>query len=140
MLLMLPAANRENKETLKLFRDRGNVRGFFPHEDDFDAHFELLGQIPNLTAYGDRNRKGAIVQDSLGNVLRLTCPVVIMDEGHKAYSTQAIKTVYDFNPCFALELSATPRDHQGIYSNWLVDVRSTDLDREEMTSCRSTSR
>ena len=31
-----------------------------------------------------------------------------------------------------LELSATPRDRQGIYSNWLVDVRGMDLDREEM--------
>jgi type III restriction enzyme len=46
----------------------------------------------------------------------------------------AVKTLYGFNPCFAMELSATPKDHpkEHFYSNWLVDVRGTDLDREEM--------
>jgi type III restriction enzyme len=134
MLLMLPSANRESKETLRLFRDRGNVHGFFPPEGDFPTHCDLLDRIPNLTAYGDRSNRTAIIQDSLGNILRFIRPVVIMDEGHKAYSTSAIKTVYDFNPCFVLELSATPKDRprDGIFSNWLVDVRGIDLDREEM--------
>lgn len=35
MLLMLQSSNRENKESLKIFKDRGNVRGFFPASDDF---------------------------------------------------------------------------------------------------------
>ena len=34
MLLMLQSANRETKETLRMFRDRGNVHGFFPVADD----------------------------------------------------------------------------------------------------------
>lgn len=138
MLLMLQSANRETKETLRIFRDRGNVNGFFPVADDFDAHYDLLQAIPNLSAYADqdRNNLGSIVQDSLGNALRYIRPVVVMDEGHKAYSTKAVETLYGFNPCFLLELSATPKDHSKDqpprWTNWLVDVHGGELAREEM--------
>ena len=134
MLLMLQSANRETKETLRIFRDRGNVYGFFPSSDDILAHHALLQEIPNLTAYADQDRTqiGSIVQDSLGNVLRYLRPIVIMDEGHKAYSTKALETLYGFNPCFLLELSATPKDRPLLHANWLVDVRGTDLAGEEM--------
>jgi type III restriction enzyme len=136
MLLMLQSANRETKETLRLFRDRSNVHGFFPPSDDIKAHFELLGRVPNLSCYGKRDNMGAIAHDSLGNVLRLLRPVVVMDEGHKAYTTNAMNTLFDFNPCFVLELSATPKDRDKDdpprYANWLVDVRGAELQREQM--------
>lgn len=138
MLLMLQSASRETKETLRMFRDRGNVHGFFPDGDDFDAHWNLLEQIPNLSAYNNQDtlQKGSIIQDSLGNVLRFVRPVVVIDEGQKAFSKLAIKTVYGFNPCFVLELSATPKDRVSdippTYANWLVDVRGAELAREEM--------
>lgn len=138
MLLMLQSANRETKETLRLFRDRGNVHGFFPLEDDFQAHYNLLQSIPNLSCYNGQNgsQMGSIIHDSLGNVLRLIKPVVVIDEGHKAFSQKALDTVYGFNPCFVLELSATPKDKPKdtppTYSNWLVDVRGSDLAKEDM--------
>ena len=138
MLIMLQSANRETKESLKLFRDRGNVHGFFPVEDDFQAHFDLLRAIPNLSCYSgqDGTQMGSIIKDSLGNVLRLTRPVVVIDEGHKAFSQKALDTVYGFNPSFVLELSATPKDKPAnnppTYSNWLVDVRGSDLAKEDM--------
>lgn len=138
MLLMLQSANRETKETLRLFRDRGNVHGFFPLEDDFQAHFNLLQSIPNLSCYNGQNstQMGSIIHDSLGNVLRLIKPVVVIDEGHKAFSQKAMETVFGFNPSFVLELSATPKDKPKdvppTYSNWLVDVRGSDLAKEEM--------
>lgn len=136
MLLMLQSANRQTKETLRLFRDRGNVHGFFPAADDVPAHFELLGRVPNLSCYGNRNTMGAIAHESLGNVLRLLRPVVVMDEGHRAYTSSAMNTIFDFNPSFVLELSATPkdrpRDNPPRYANWLVDVRGAELQREEM--------
>ena len=83
-----------------------------------------------------------VVKDSLGNALRVTRPVVVMDEGHKGYSKLALETLYGFNPSFVLELSATPadrdRDEPPIYSNWLVDVRGTALDKAPGSSkhCR----
>lgn len=136
MLLMLQSANRETQETLRMFKDRGNVAGFFPNEAEGDKHRELLERIPNLDAYASADDLWPVVKDSLGNVLRLIRPVVVMDEGHRAYSARAMKTLYGFNPCFVLELSATPKDRPDdtppTYSNWLVDVRGTELDREGM--------
>jgi type III restriction enzyme len=136
MLLMLQAANRETKETLRLFRDRGSVHGFFPPADDVLTHFKLLGQVKNLSCYGNRDNMGAVTHDSLGNVLRVLRPVVVMDEGHRSYTASAMATLYDFNPSFVLELSATPQDRAKDtppkYANWLADVRGVELQREEM--------
>jgi type III restriction enzyme len=136
LLMMLQSANRETRESLRLFRDRGNVNGFFPTADDRDAHAALLQAIPNLDTYGDLELGWHQVKDSLGNALRLLRPVVVLDEGHKGYSRLAMDTIYGFNPNFVLELSATPadrlKDSPPTYSNWLVDVRGTDLDREDM--------
>ncbi len=136
MLLMLQSANRETKESLKIFKDRGNVLGFFPAGDDFQAHSDVLDRTPNLDVYRDRQILSCIIKDSLGNALRVTRPVVVVDEGHKSYSRLALDTLYGFNPGFVLELSATPadrhRDDPPIYSNWLVDVRGTALDKEAM--------
>lgn len=142
MVLMLQSAARQSKETLRFFRDRGNVLGFLPREDDIEAHWELLRQVPNLDAYGNpwqsaveaRAQKGSIVKSSLGNVMRLLRPMVVIDEGHHAYSENALSTLDGFNPCFMLELSATPRvaSVKARGSNILVDVRGTDLDEAEM--------
>ncbi|MGH8848454.1 MAG: DEAD/DEAH box helicase family protein, partial [Polaromonas sp.] len=131
---------------LKAFRDRGNVLGFTPREDDIEAHWKLLGEVPNLDAYAPwgasqaeaRVTKGSIVKSSLGNVLRQVAPMVVIDEGHHAYTDNALRTLDGFNPCFMLELSATPRvssDKGGKAtsgSNILVDVRGTDLELAEM--------
>ncbi len=145
MVLMLASAARQSKETLRFFRDRGNVLGFLPREDDVEAHWKLLGEVPNLDAYGSpwasaeeaRAQKGSIVKSSLGNVMRLLRPMVVMDEGHHGYTENALRTIDGFNPGFMLELSATPRVPQdkeaaASGSNILVDVRGTDLDEAEM--------
>ena len=126
-----------------MFRDRGDVHGFFPPEGDQDAHVEALKQTPNLDSYDmiESACPWYQVKDSLGNALRLIRPVVVMDEGHKAVSELAFSTLYGFNPCFVLELTATPKDVAPItgsnprsarYSNVLVDVKGIDLDREGM--------
>ena len=142
MLLMLQSASRQSKETLKFFRDRGSVLGFLPPEDDIEAHWALLTQVPNLDAYSAwgssaaeaRAQKGSIVKSSLGNVMRLLRPMVVIDEGHHAYTDTALATIDGFNPCFMLELSATPRvaGPRSGGSNILVDIRGTDLDEAEM--------
>ena len=142
MLLMLQSAARQSKETLRFFRDRGNVLGFLPREDDIEAHWALLEAVPNLDAYSSwgtsseeaRAQKGSIVKSSLGNVMRLLRPMVVIDEGQHAYTENALRTLDGFNPSFMLELSATPRvgSAKGPGSNILVDVRGTDLDEAEM--------
>ena len=142
MVLMLASAARQSKETLRFFKDRGNVLGFLPREDDVEAHWKLLAEVPNLDVYapwgasqeGARAQKGSIAKSSLGNVMRLLRPMVVIDEGHHGYTENALKTLDGFNPCFLLELSATPRvaSARGSGSNILVDVRGTDLDEAQM--------
>ncbi len=62
----------------RLFRDRGNVHGFFPAEDDYPAHAEWIEAVPNLDTYmGDAFSMGGVVKDSLGNALRSIRPVVV---------------------------------------------------------------
>ena len=139
MLLMLQSANRETRESLKMFRDRGDVHGFFPPEGEQRAHSEALQRTPNLDAYG--GVLFPMVKDSLGNALRVIRPIVIVDEGHRAISDLAFQTLFGFNPCFVLELTATPKDVRprggqnpspGRYSNLLVEVTGGELDREGM--------
>ncbi len=140
VLLMLPSAARQSKETLRMFRDSGRFTTFFPVEDDSEAYAALLDQVPNL----DENdladmgwAEGIVpnsrsVKHSLGNVLRLVRPVVVVDEGHKAYSATARDTLNGFNPRFILELSATPNAGGRHACNVLVSVSGAALKEEEM--------
>ena len=139
MILMLQSANRETQDSLKMFQDRGDVHGFFPPEGEQQAHRVALQRTRNLAAYG--GTLFPMVKDSLGNALRIIRPAVVLDEGHRAISDLAFKTLYGLNPCFVLELTATPRDVQprggqnpsvGRYANLLVEVTGRELDREGM--------
>jgi type III restriction enzyme len=138
MLLMLQSANRETQDSLKMFQDRGDVHGFFPPEGEQQAHRAALDLTPNLTGY---EGMFPMVKDSLGNALRIIRPLVVLDEGHRAVSDLAFRTLYGFNPCFVLELTATPQDVQprggnnpreGRYANLLVEITGRELDREGM--------
>ena len=143
MLLMLQSSNRENKETLKIFQERGDVHGFTPAQDDQKAHQLAKEAIPNLDMYKltDSVFPWVPVKDSLGNALRIINPVVVLDEGHKAISELAFETLYGFNPSFVLELTATPKDikerrgakpQPARYQNILVEVSGSELYREDM--------
>ena len=63
---------------------------------------------------------------------RLLRPVVLIDEGHKAYSDTALETIAGYNPRFILELSATPNSGREYVSNVLVNVTGTALKDEQM--------
>lgn len=138
MVLMLQAANRQTQETLRMFRDRGDVHGFFPTEGDQAAHARELAATPNLDGY---QGMFPMVKDSLGNALRKISPIVVMDEGQKATSELAYDTLYGFNPIFVLELTATPKDvaerrppnpRPARYANLLVEVTGLELHDEDM--------
>ena len=128
LLLMLPAAARQTKETLRMFRDSGGFDAFFPGEEDYAGHTARLNEVPNLDTFDTKEFSARQIKTSLGNTLRLLHPLVILDEGQKAYSPLARKTIEGFNPCMIVELSATPP--QG--ANVLVDVKGTALEREGM--------
>ena len=129
LILMLPAANRQTNETLRMFKDSGGFDAFFPRDDDFEAHEALLRQFPNLDTFEKESGFfGRQVKTSLGNTLRLLRPMIVLDEGQKAYGELARKTIEGFNPCLVAELSATPPAG----ANVLVDIKGKALEREEM--------
>lgn len=140
MLLMLQSSARQSKETLRMFRDSGRFTTFFPIEDDTTANEALLSSIRNLDCndlsdYGWQEGiapSSVSVKQSLGNVLRMVRPVIIVDEGHKAYSETARETLCGFNPKFILELSATPNANGKHHSNVLVNVSGQALKDEQM--------
>jgi len=140
MLLMLPSAAKQSKERLRLFRDSGRFPLFFPPEDDSKANQQLFDRVRNLDIndLADMGWQEGVVpgslsiKQSLGNVLRLVRPVILVDEGHKAYSDMARDTLCGFNPRFILELSATPNTNGRHQSNVLVNVPGSDLKDEEM--------
>jgi len=129
LMLMLQSAGRKSKEVLRLFKDSGGFQDFFPAEDDVEGSSRLLEKVQNLdtfeTASGFWGRQ---IKTSLGNTLRLLNPIIILDEGHKAYSEIAQGTLRGFNSCIIVELSATPPKA----SNVLVDITGIELNREEM--------
>ncbi|MFN0313954.1 MAG: DEAD/DEAH box helicase [Burkholderiales bacterium] len=134
-VMMMAAAARKETDVLKMFQDSGRYPGFFPQEDDFEAQKELLKLVPNLDtldlaegAWGG----GPTVKQSLGNVLCLARPTVILDEGHTAFSPIRRATLAKFNPSFILELSATPNRAREQQSNVLHSVTGVALKREEM--------
>lgn len=138
MILMLQSANRQTQEALRMFKDRGDVHGFFAPEGDQAAHAREFEAVPNLDGYADMF---PMVKDSLGNALRKIRPVVVMDEGQKATSELAYDTLYGFNPIFVLELTATPKDvaargganpRPARHANLLVEVTGRELHAEDM--------
>jgi len=136
MLLMLQSSARKSKESLRMFRDSGKFTPFFPDVDDYMGNNELLCRVPNLHANdlgdGVGVYQGVSVKHSLGNALKLVRPVMVIDEGHRAYSETARKTLCGFNPRFILELTATPNQRKTRESNVLVDIPGTALKEEQM--------
>jgi type III restriction enzyme len=136
MLVMLQASARESKEQLRMFRDSGRFTSFFPDVDNYTANNSLIQAVCNLDTSDLIDTRpgvlqGVAVKHSLGNTLRLVRPVIVIDEGHKAYSEIARSTLTGFNPRFTLELSATPNARER-HSNVLVDVPGTALKDEQM--------
>ncbi len=140
MLLSLSSANRLTKEQLRMFRDSGKFTSFFPPEDDSESNERLLADVPSLDEndLGEMGWRDGIlpgsrsIKQSLGNVLQLARPIIVVDEGHRAYSDGARDTICNFNPCFILELSATPNTNGKHRSNILVNVSGIALKEEEM--------
>ena len=135
MLLMLPSANRKTKESLRMFKDSGKFISFFPAPENHQSNQELYSKIKNLETYTNNHSLGdtgnIIIKHSLGNAIRIARPIVVMDEGHRAYSKLARDTLAQLNPKFILELSATPNTKEHL-SNILVNVPGIKLKEEEM--------
>ncbi|MEM6505834.1 MAG: DEAD/DEAH box helicase family protein [Planctomycetota bacterium] len=137
LVIKLASANRQTKDDLKFFQDGGgNVTLHFPPEDDATAQAELLEKFPNLDAFDDP-RGGKLIKTSIGNLVRLHEPPVILDEQQTAATRLARQTLEGLNPSLIVQLSATPKavklkDKSEIRPNIICRVTGQDLLDEEM--------
>jgi len=138
LVVQLAATNRETQEQLKFFRDSGgNIVQHFPPEDEPEQHKALKAEFPNLAMVEDDADTGRhLVATSIGNLVRISRPAVVIDEGHKATSRLARLTIEGFNAAAVVELSATPKGARGktfqYEPNIIVRVTGQQLLDEEM--------
>jgi len=85
-------------------------------------HFENIDNEDGL----EKDDSGIIT--SLANVIRLSNPLIVIDEGHKSKTELSITFLKELNPSFVIEYTATPR----LESNVLVDIHSSELKSEDM--------
>lgn len=76
-------------------------------------------------------RADGVISYSLANVLRLRCPLVIMDEAHNARTQLSFDTLKRFGPSCIIEFTATP-DQKISPSNVLYSVSAAELKAEQM--------
>jgi type III restriction enzyme len=91
MVFSFDSLRAKNKEDRKVFQENGNLQSFET----------LLGTNAEIT---------------LGAVIRCLNPVVVVDESHNAESDLSIDMLKEINPCFILDLTATPRNNSNIVS------------------------
>lgn len=138
LIVQLASTNRETQDQLKFFRDSGgNIVQHFPPEDDAESHRKLKQEFPNLDMIEDDAARGRhLVATSIGNLVRICRPAVILDEGHKATSKLARDTIAGFNASVLVELTATPKESRSNgfrhIPNILCKVSGEELLREQM--------
>ena len=89
---------RGRKENLKARQENSNLAEIA----------EALGAPENPVPDAD--------ETALLQVINQLTPLVIVDESHHAKSNLSVSMLRDFNPCFILELTATPREESNIFS------------------------
>ncbi|HEY4474061.1 MAG TPA: DEAD/DEAH box helicase family protein [Candidatus Paceibacterota bacterium] len=97
----------------KVYQENGSLMDHFEHLDEPD--------------YLERDSEGTVI-NSLANVIRLSSPLVVIDEGHKTSTQLSIDFLKDLNPSFIVEYTATPRAG----SNILVEIHASELKEQQM--------
>lgn len=129
LFVMIQSISRTNgKEALKVFQDSGGYDSFFPADNRYDLHEQLLKQVPNLDFISPLGTEQPLIMTSLGNAIRISKPFIIIDEIHKVFSENARKTIDSLNPEFVLGFSATPKAEMNV----LVTITGLELKEEEM--------
>ena len=101
LVMTFDSLKGRSKDTLRAFRENGNLASF--------AGMGLLERQPeNLLPEYD--------ETALINVLRGLNPMIVVDESHNAATPLSLDMIGSLNPCFVLELTATPRESSNIIS------------------------
>lgn len=103
MVFSFDSLRARNKEDRKVFQENGNLQSFE----------SLLGKDSEIT---------------LGAVIKCLNPLVVVDESHNAESELSVEMLKEVNPCFILDLTATPRKN----SNIISFIDALELKKENM--------
>ena len=109
LVMTFDSLKGRSKDTLRAFRENGNLASF-----EGERPFE--------------NRLPEYDETALINVLRSLNPMVVVDESHNAATPLSLDMMDSLNPCFVLELTATPRN----FSNIISYVGASALKAEQM--------
>ena len=127
LFLMAQSTNRSTSESLRVFKDSGGFDSFFPEDNRYDLHYQWLQAVPNLDVMWNNGEQAQLIT-SLGNAVRVSKPLIIIDEFHKVFTPLAKETIDSLNPELILGLSATPK----VGMNNLCTVTGLELKEEEM--------
>ena len=110
MVLSYDSFRTNKKEGRKAFQENSNLAAFA----------KVLGKPDNPIESAD--------ETALFQVINHLNPLVIVDESHHARSNLSLEMLENFNPCFVLDLTATPKKE----SNVISYVDAVQLKRENM--------
>lgn len=110
MVLSYDSFRTNKKEGRKAFQENSNLAAFA----------KVLGKPDNPIENAD--------ETALFQVINHLNPLVIVDESHHARSNLSLEMLENFNPCFVLDLTATPKKE----SNVISYVDAVQLKRENM--------
>ena len=110
MVLSYDSFRTNKKEGRKAFQENSNLAAFA----------KVLGKPDNPIENAD--------ETALFQVINHLNPLVIVDESHHARSNLSLEMLENFNPCFVLDLTATPQKKSNIISY----VDAVQLKRENM--------
>ena len=102
-VLSFDSIRTANKEGRKVFEQNGSLQSFET----------LLGNNEDI---------------SLMKVMQYLNPLVVVDESHNAETVLSVDMLKEFNPCFILDLTATPRKN----SNIISFIDALELKKENM--------
>jgi type III restriction enzyme len=125
-------ADKQTKDNRRIYKNNGCLMGFF--ENETDKSYQLV--LPNSS---NSDTDSEVEAKSLINVIRKYNPVCVIDEAHNATSDLSVEMLKNINPCFVLELTATPRkdkankkNPEANLSNILSYIDSFSLKKENM--------
>ena len=98
MVLSYDSFRGRGKEVLKAYQENSNLAEFA----------KVLGKPDSPIEKAD--------ETALFQIINQLNPLVIVDESHHARSELSLEMLGNFNPCFVLELTATPKKESNIIS------------------------
>lgn len=125
-------------QAFNIDKDKTHQRNAYAFDENLSEYF--TGLTPSQTANLDKVTHDTLqyqpfltqqdigrVKHSLVNFFHLHRPIVIVDEAHKNRSKSVFATLQRLNPKCLIELTATPKDNNVIYSVSAAELKASEM-------------